>query len=254
MSFTNVRVLRAALTVITGLGLAFAALSPAVAADDAQETFTVTASDGVKIRATLTAPGGVAPRPTVVEFSPYGRNSGTLATGADYNQLLVQIRGTGDSNGTFDALGPRTQKDVKEILQWACDQPWSSGRLAINGFSASAITIYNSLHQELPCVKAMVLRSGTFSLYRDLLMPGGISNLGPAAGVLLRARPEGVEAALAVTGPADLDEQVVELRAGLEGRGAAAGRLLRPVRQRSYGAQRRAQQVRDRAGAPGNLW
>jgi len=185
MSFTNVRVLRAALTVITGLGLAFAALSPAVAADDAQETFTVTASDGVKIRATLTAPGGVAPRPTVVEFSPYGRNSGTLATGADYNQLLVQIRGTGDSNGTFDALGPRTQKDVKEILQWACDQPWSSGRLAINGFSASAITIYNSLHQELPCVKAMVLRSGTFSLYRDLLMPGGISNLGPAAGVLL---------------------------------------------------------------------
>src|SRR5690349_4255363 len=110
MSFTSVRVLRAALTLITALGLAFAGLSPAAAADDAQETFTVTASDGVKIRATLTAPGGVAPRPTVVEFSPYGRNSGTLATGADYNQLLVQIRGTGDSNGTFDALGPRTQK------------------------------------------------------------------------------------------------------------------------------------------------
>lgn len=177
---------RVILSLITAFGLILAGgVSPAHAADDAQETFTVTASDGVKLRVTLTAPGGVAPRPTVVEFSPYGRNSGTLATGAEYNQLLVQIRGTGDSNGTFDALGPRTQKDVKEVLQWACEQPWSSGQLAINGFSASAITIYNSMHQQLPCVKAMILRSGTFSLYRDLLAPGGISNLGPAAGVLL---------------------------------------------------------------------
>jgi len=173
------------LTLLAGLALVFTGIAPASADADAQETFTVTASDGVGLRVTLTAPGGVAPRPTVVEFSPYGRDSGTLAIGPDYNTLLVQIRGTGDSNGTFDALGPRTQQDVKEVLRWACDQPWSSGQLAINGFSASAITIYNSLHLELPCVKAMVLRSGTFSLYRDLLMPGGISNLGPAAGVLV---------------------------------------------------------------------
>ncbi len=185
MDSMTVRHRRGIVTLLACAGLTFAGAVPAAADEPAQETFTVTASDGVKLRATLTAPGGIAPRPTVVEFSPYGRNSGTLATGADYNQLLVQLRGTGDSNGTFDALGPRTQKDVKEVLQWACDQPWSSGKLAINGFSASAITIYNSMHQELPCVKAMILRSGTFSLYRDLLMPGGISNLGPAAGVLL---------------------------------------------------------------------
>ena len=40
-------------------------------------------------------------------------------------------------------------------------QPWSDGRLGLNGFSASAITIYNSLHLRLPCVKAAVLKSGT---------------------------------------------------------------------------------------------
>ena len=119
MPFTNVRALRACLTLLAGLALVFTGIAPASADADAQETFTVTASDGVGLRVTLTAPGGVAPRPTVVEFSPYGRDSGTLAIGPDYNTLLVQIRGTGDSNGTFDALGPRTQKDVKEILQWA---------------------------------------------------------------------------------------------------------------------------------------
>lgn len=181
-----VRSFRSAVVLLTGIGLAVAGPAPAGAVGpNAQQTFTVTASDGVALRATLTGPGGISPRPTVVEFSPYGRDSGTLATGPDFNTLLVQLRGTGDSNGTFDALGPRTQKDVQEVLQWACDQPWSAGQLAINGFSASAITIYNSLHLQLPCVKAMVLRSGTYSLYRDLLMPGGISNLGPAAGVML---------------------------------------------------------------------
>lgn len=160
-------------------------LAPANAAEPDPQQFRVTMSDGVKVQATLTTPGTPDPRPTIVEFSPYGRNSGTLAAGPNYNTLLVQIRGTGDSNGSFDALGPRTQQDVSDVLQWACHQPWSTGSLAINGFSASAITIYNSLHLPLPCVKAMVLRSGTYSLYRDLLVPGGISNLGPGAGVLL---------------------------------------------------------------------
>ena len=52
------------------------------------------------------------------------------------------------------------------------------------GFSASAITVYNSLHLTLPCVRAAVLKSGTFELYRDLLYPGGVNNLIPGAGVL----------------------------------------------------------------------
>ena len=191
----------------------------AVAATTEQQQFTVTASDGVELRVTVSGAAPLAPRPTVVEFSPYGRNSGTLAVGPEFNTALVQIRGTGDSDGSFDALGPRTQKDVREVLEWACAQPWSGGELAINGFSASAITIYNSLHQELPCVKAMVLRSGTYSLYRDLLMPGGVSNLGPAAGVmLLIGAPALAQSADRISDPASgLAILLGLLSAGLEG-------------------------------------
>src|SRR5260370_26104312 len=94
------------------------------------------------------------------------------------------MRGTGDSAGQLDALGPRTQYDVSEALRWACHQPWSDGRLGLNGFSASAITVYNSLHLRLPCVRTAVLKSGTLELYRDLLWPGGISNAIPGLGVL----------------------------------------------------------------------
>lgn len=143
-----------------------------------------TTSDGVELQTTLTGTGAVDGKPTVVEFSPYGDDSQTLEVGPDYNFLLVQIRGTGDSDGSFDALGPRTQSDVVEVLRWACDQPFSNGHLALNGFSASAITLYNSWHTELPCVDAAILRSGTHELYRDLLVPGGVTNLVPGAGVI----------------------------------------------------------------------
>src|SRR4051794_1107680 len=157
--------------------------SPASAAPVSRDV-RFTADDGVSLQTTIRGEASLAPRPTIVEFSPYGRNSGTLDVGPSFNFLLVQIRGTGDSDGKFDALGPRTQADVVEVLQWACHQPWSNGTLGLNGFSASAITVYNSMHLQLPCVKAAVLKSGTYELYRDLLSPGGISNFAPGAGVL----------------------------------------------------------------------
>jgi predicted acyl esterase len=172
-----------------GAALGAAAGVLALAAAGAQaapvsENLRFTASDGVTLQTTITGEGPIQARPTIVEFSPYGRNSQTFTPGPDYNQLLVQIRGTGDSDGRFDALGPRTQQDVAEVLDWACHQPWTNGELGLNGFSASAITIYNSLHLQLPCVKAAVLKSGTHELYRDLLYPGGINNIIPGTGVL----------------------------------------------------------------------
>jgi uncharacterized protein len=162
--------------------------APAPAAAVARD-LRVETSDGVSL---LTRLGGVGPlvdgqlppRPVIVEFSPYGPGCCAALAGPEYNYLQVHIRGTGQSDGAFDALGPRTQRDVVEVLDWACRQPWSNGRIGLYGFSASAITVYNSLHLELPCVETAVLGAGTHELYRDLMYPGGIPNLVPAIGVL----------------------------------------------------------------------
>lgn len=179
--FALARTVARACLVLVALGLAPAAeASAAQVSQDAR----VTMSDGVMVQTTLTGEAPLAARPVIVEFSPYGRNSATTPDGPAYNYLLVQIRGTGDSDGRFDALGARTQADVAQTLSWACHQPWSNGRLGLNGFSASAIAVYNSLHLSLPCVRAAVLKSGTFELYRDLLWPGGVSNALPGLGVL----------------------------------------------------------------------
>jgi predicted acyl esterase len=127
--------------------------------------------------------GHLPPRPVIAEFSPYGPGCCTEYGGPEVNHLQVHIRGTGDSDGSFDALGPRSQDDLVQVMRWACEQPWSNGRLGLWGFSASAIVTYNSLHQQIPCLEAAVLGSGTHELYRDLLYPGGIPNGLPALGV-----------------------------------------------------------------------
>lgn len=166
--------------------LALTALLP-ISGSQAATTKTpvrITSTDGTSLAATLASPDLTTPRPTVVEFTPYGEGGAAFTVGPEYNYLTVQVRGTGDSDGSFDVLGPDSQKDVVASLQWACQQPWSNGDLALAGFSASSIIIFNSLHQQLPCVKAAVLRSGTFELYRDLLSPGGVPNSVPGLAVL----------------------------------------------------------------------
>src|SRR3954471_3145661 len=165
------------------LALALLSAGSARAAVTSQST-SLSASDGTVLHATLSGAAPIAPRPTIVEFTPYGVGTGTFDPGPDFNTLVVEDRGTGRSSGGFDALGPLAQRDVHDTLEWACRQPWSNGTLGLNGFSASAIVIYNSLHLDLPCVKAAVLKSGTFDLYRDLLSPGGVSNFAPGAVVL----------------------------------------------------------------------
>lgn len=174
-----------AAALVVSAALAAVPISAHAAGTSTAVTYRIAMSDGVQLTATLTTQGSaVTPRPTVVEFSPYGPGSESFPVPATENYLLVQIRGTGSSDGSFDALGPRTQLDVQQALRWACDQSWSQGSLALAGFSASAITVYNSLHLALPCVKAMILKSGTLELYRDLLVPGGILNMVPGLGVL----------------------------------------------------------------------
>ena len=148
----------------------------------------VAMSDGVQLLVRL---GGHGPlvdghlpaRPVIAEFSPYGPACCAELAGPAYNYLEVHIRGTGDSDGAFDALGPRSQQDLAETLAWACAQPWSDHHIGLYGFSASAIVVYNSLHLALPCLGTAVLGAGTHELYRDLLYPGGIPNGLPALGV-----------------------------------------------------------------------
>ncbi|GAA3513005.1 CocE/NonD family hydrolase [Aeromicrobium panaciterrae] len=210
----------ASLLVVVGAAL------PVSSAHAASQALRIVTSDGTSLAATLSGNDATTPRPTIVEFTPYGESGASFTAGPAYNYLAVQVRGTGDSDGSFDVLGPKSQKDVVDALAWACSQPWSNGELALAGFSASAIIVFNSLHQTLPCVKAAVLRSGTFELYRDLLMPGGVPNSVPGLAVLA-----GIGGLALAQGPQRLarnPSSALDVVTGLLSSGLGAG-LLHPT-------------------------
>ena len=116
-------------------------------------------SDGVKLRGDLTLPANAdgtpigAKVPVVVTITAYNKTviaggfGGTLA-GADpaylvkrgYAQLTVDARGTGSSEGQWNAFDKRENKDAAEVMTWAHKQPWSNGSTAMTGASYMGIS------------------------------------------------------------------------------------------------------------------
>jgi putative CocE/NonD family hydrolase len=117
----------------------------------------IVASDGTVLRANLWLPGTTGSYPTVLTVTGYNKDatnptgsscsgSGALATadtsltGKGYAVMLVDDRGTGASEGTWDSWGSRTQEDYSDILDWIQAQQWSNGRVATTGASYMGIT------------------------------------------------------------------------------------------------------------------
>ncbi len=188
------------------------AFSAAASAEEVTQTQTFTASDGKKLHVIVRGEAPLSARPLAVEFTPYASTDTMWKFGSAYNRVTVHARGTGLSDGQWDAIGPRDQKDVSEALGWLCEQPYSSGQIGLFGFSASAMAAYNSMKYPMPCVKAAALGAGSNSLYRDLLQPGGIPNFVPTLAVGLGVGAPGLAAN--VSGSGSLP-RVVEAVAGL---------------------------------------
>lgn len=190
--FSAVR--RPAMTVLVAIFALLGALCASATAAEVSQSQSFTASDGTKLNVIVRGEVPLTPRPLVVEFTPYAQTDTMWKFGPAYNRVTVQVRGTGLSDGQWDAIGPRDQKDVSETLGWLCNQPYSNQNIGLFGFSASGMAAYNSMKLNLPCVKAAALGAGSNSLYRDLLYPGGIPNFVPTLAVGLGVGAPGIAA------------------------------------------------------------
>ena len=52
-----------------------------------------------------------------------------------YAVVMMDLRGTGFSDGCLDHLGPDDAKDLHQVVEWAASQPWSTGRVGMTGHS-----------------------------------------------------------------------------------------------------------------------
>ncbi|WP_194832000.1 CocE/NonD family hydrolase [Nocardia sp. XZ_19_369] len=90
-----------------------------------------------------------------------------------YSQVVVDVRGTGFSQGTWDMLRQREQQDTVEVIDWAARQPWSNGRIGMNGISYSGINQVQAAQQNPPALKAIFPVVPGSDLMNDVLAPGG---------------------------------------------------------------------------------
>ncbi|WP_227997254.1 CocE/NonD family hydrolase [Nocardia australiensis] len=90
-----------------------------------------------------------------------------------YTQVVVDVRGTGFSQGIWDMLRQREQQDTVEVIDWAANQPWSNGRIGMNGLSYSGINQVQAATMAPPALKAIFPVVPGSDLVNDVLAPGG---------------------------------------------------------------------------------
>jgi predicted acyl esterase len=91
-----------------------------------------------------------------------------------YVCVRVDSRGCGRSPGYVELWSPREARDFAACIEWAGVQPWSNGKVGLNGIS------YYAMNQwQVACLKpkhlaAICIWEGAADFYRDVSHHGGI--------------------------------------------------------------------------------
>jgi predicted acyl esterase len=92
----------------------------------------------------------------------------------NYACVRVDSRGAGCSPGFIDPFSPRETKDYYDCIEWAGVQPWSNGKVGLNGISYYGINQWHVASREPPHLSAMCIWEGAADWYRDMTHHGGI--------------------------------------------------------------------------------
>jgi len=93
---------------------------------------------------------------------------------AGYACVRVDSRGAGCSPGFIDHFSPRETKDFYDCIEWAGVQPWSNGKVGLNGISYYGINAWHVASLQPPHLAAMCVWEGAADWYRDMTHHGGM--------------------------------------------------------------------------------
>jgi uncharacterized protein len=91
-----------------------------------------------------------------------------------YVCVRVDSRGAGRSPGRLDPFSPRETSDLAACIEWAAQQPWSSGKVGLNGISYYAMNQWHVAGLRPRGLTAMCAWEGASDWYRDASRHGGI--------------------------------------------------------------------------------
>lgn len=93
-----------------------------------------------------------------------------------YAIVRVDSRGAGRSPGFLDPFSPRETQDLYQCIEWAAAQPWSSGKVGLNGISYYAMNAWYVASLQPPHLAAICAWEGSGDYYREACRHGGIAS------------------------------------------------------------------------------
>lgn len=109
------------------------------------------------------------------DMNPNFRDQQPFFTSHGYAIVVVDVRGTGASFGTWSYPWHRqTLDDARQVVDWIITQPWSNGRVGAFGISYLGTTAELLTTLEHPAVRAVIPQFNHPDAYTDIAFPGGL--------------------------------------------------------------------------------
>ncbi|HEX2914444.1 MAG TPA: CocE/NonD family hydrolase [Chloroflexia bacterium] len=170
----------------------------------------ITVRDGTVLRANIFRPAKEGQYPVIMSAHPYGKDNynrkGRLGVRPFFQYRIINqpmpintserasweapdpafwvpkgyvvinldLRGFFASPGEGEVLSDQEAQDYYDCIEWAASQPWSNGKVGLNGVSYLAISQYKVAALHPPHLAAICPWEGFTDAYKDLLYPGGI--------------------------------------------------------------------------------
>jgi putative CocE/NonD family hydrolase len=91
-----------------------------------------------------------------------------------YAVVRADERGLGQSPGFLDTMSRGTSEAFFDVVEWAADQPWSTGKVGLLGISYFAGSQWRVAAQQPKGLSAIIPWEGMSDYYRDRCRHGGI--------------------------------------------------------------------------------
>jgi putative CocE/NonD family hydrolase len=138
--------------------------------------------DGVKLYGDLYRPARDGKFPVLIVRTPYGvQRDGTHETAIRFAQqgyavLLQDVRGRYESEGQWDPFRAEAN-DGYDTIEWAAKQPWSNGKVGLQGGSYLGHVQWRAATQAPPSLITLFPAVASTSIYKNWLSHGGAFRL-----------------------------------------------------------------------------